>query len=58
MAEALASVAQSNARPTGDQEGLKTLLQQGISESEFYGELMCRFKNMWENLTFWSIAKK
>ena len=33
--------------------GLKTLLQQGISEPEFYGDLVYRFiKQMWENLTF------
>ena len=32
---------------------LKTLLQQGISEAEFYSDLVYRFrKKMWENLTF------
>ena len=35
--------------------GLKTLLQQAISEPEFYSDLVYRFrKKMWENLTFWS----
>ena len=33
--------------------GLKTLLQQGISEPEFNGDLVYKFrKKMWENLTF------
>ena len=32
---------------------LKTLLQQGISEPEFYGDLMYRFrKKNWENINF------
>ena len=32
---------------------LKTLLQQGISKPEFYGDLVYRFRNiLWENLTF------
>ena len=32
---------------------LKTLLQKGISEPEFYGDLVFRFKKkLWENLTF------
>ena len=30
--------------------GLKTLLQQGISEPIFYGHLVCTFKRMFENL--------
>ena len=31
---------------------LKTLLQKGISEPEFYGDLVYRFKKLRENLTF------
>ena len=31
---------------------LKTLLQQGISEPEFYGDLVYRFRKMQVNLTF------
>ena len=31
---------------------LKTLLQQGISEPEFYGNLVYRFRKIVENLTF------
>ena len=39
--------------------GLKTLLQPGISEPEFYGDLVYRFrKKMWLNLTFRSNLEK
>ena len=33
---------------------LKTLLQQGISEPEFYGDLVYRFRKNMGNRTFWS----
>ena len=36
---------------------LKTLLQKGISEPEFYGDLVYRFRKMWENLSFGSYSE-
>ena len=38
--------------------GLKTLLLQDISGPEFYGDLVYRLRNLWENLTFRSNSKK
>ena len=37
---------------------LKTLLQQGISELEFYGDLVYRFRKIVKNLTFRSNSEK
>ena len=43
--------------PSGLYVSLKTLLQQGISEPEFYGDLMYRFRKIMGNLTFRSNSK-
>ena len=38
--------------------GLKSLLQQGLSEQEFYGDLVFKFKNIkGKTIFFWSVSK-
>ena len=38
--------------------GLKTLLLQGLSEPEFYGDLLCKFRKIIGKMTFLIISKR